>query len=117
MAKKRTLSKSDRSDPKKNKTLAIRLVLKKKPNAKAADIAAVVKREYGHTVDPNRIYMVKTKTNMASDGRPRATGAAKNGATLTSAALWVDAIKTARQLLKATGSVPNAIAILKAVDS
>ena len=117
MAKKPALSKSERSDPKKNKTLAIRLVLKKKPNAKAADIAAAVKREYGHTVAPNRIYMVKTKTNMASDGRPRTTGAAKNGATLTSAALWVEAIKTARQLLRATGSVPNAIAILKAVDS
>jgi hypothetical protein len=36
---------------------------------------------------------------------------------MISAALWIDAIKTARQLLKATGSVPNAIAILKALDS
>ena len=117
MAKKPALSKSERTDPKKNKTLAIRMVLKKKPNAKAADIAAAVKREYGHTVDPNRIYMVKTKSNMASDGRPRKTGAGKYGTKLTSAALWVDAIKTARQLLKSTGSVPNAIAILKAVDS
>jgi hypothetical protein len=117
MAKKSTLSKSERTDPKKNKSQAIRLVLKKKPNAKAAEIAAAVKRQYGHTVNPNRIYMVKTKANMASDGRPRKTGAAKNGTPLTSAALWVEAIKTARQLLKATGSVPNAIAILKAVDS
>ena len=117
MAKKPALSSSERSDPKKNKSLAIRLVLKKKPNAKAGEVAAAVKKEFGHTVDPNRIYMVKTKANMASDGRPRATGASKNGTTLTSAALWVDAIKTARQLLKATGSVPNAVAILKAVDS
>jgi len=115
MAKKTTLSKSERSDPKKNKSLAIRNVLKKKPNAKAAEVAAAVKKEYGHTVDPNRIYMVKTKANMASDGRPRSS-ASKNGTSLTSAALWVDAIKTARQLLKSTGSVPNAIAILKAVD-
>jgi hypothetical protein len=114
MAKK-PLSQSERSDPKKNKSLAIRNVLRKKPNAKAAEVAAAVKKEYGHTVDPNRIYMVKTKANMASDGRPRS--AAKNSTTLSSAALWVDAIKTARQLLKATGSVPNAIAILKAVDS
>ena len=116
MAKKPALSKSERTDPKKNKSLAIRNVLKKKPNAKAAEVAAAVKKEYGHTVDPNRIYMVKTKANMASDGRSRSAAGAKNGPTLNSAALWVDAIKTARQLLKATGSVPNAIAILKAVD-
>ena len=117
MAKKPAPSKSDRTDPKKNKSLAIRNVLKKRPNAKAAEVAAAVKKEYGHKVDPNRIYMIKTKANMASDGRPRSSAAAKNGATLSSAALWVDAIKTARQLLKVTGSLPNAIAILKAVDS
>lgn len=116
MAKKATPSNSDRSDPKKNKSLAIRLVLKKKPSATAADVAAAVKKEYGHTVNANRIYMVKTKTNMASDGRPKKENAIKNGTPMTSAALWVDAIKTARQLLKATGSVPNAIALLKAVD-
>ena len=116
MAKKPALSKSERTDPKKNKSLAIRNVLRKKPNAKASEVAAAVKKEYGHTVDPNRIYMVKTKANMASDGRPRPAAGAKNSATLSSAALWVDAIKTARQLLKATGSVPNAIAILKAID-
>jgi len=117
MAKKPALSKSERADPKKNKSLAIRNVLKKKPNAKAAEVAAAVKKEYGHTVDPNRIYMVKTMTNMAADGRPRSSAGTRNGTSLSSAALWVDAIKTARQLLKATGSVPNAIAILKAVDS
>jgi hypothetical protein len=116
MAKKPALSKSERTDPKKNKSLAIRNVLRKKPNAKASEVAAAVKKEYGHTVDPNRIYMVKTKVNMASDGRPRSAAGAKNSATLSSAALWVDAIKTARQLLRATGSVPNAIAILKAID-
>lgn len=117
MAKKSTLSKVERTNPKKNKSLAIRNVLKKKPNAKASEVAAAVKREYGHTVNLNRIYMLKTKTNMASDGRPRKTAAAKNGTPLTSPALWVEAIKTARQLLKSTGSLPNAIAILKAIDS
>jgi hypothetical protein len=117
MAKKPMQSNSDRSDPKKNKTLAIRNVLKKKPNAKAAEVVVAVKKEYGHTVNPNHVYMVKTKTNMATDGRPRSTGPSRNGTPMTSAAMWVDAIKTARQLLKATGSVPNAVAILKAIDS
>ena len=117
MAKKPTLSNSERHDPKKNKSLAIRLVLKKKPSAKASEVVTAVKKEYGHTISPNQIYMIKTKANMASDGRPRKAGAAKSDTPMVSAALWVDAIKTARQLLKATGSVPNAIAILKALDS
>ena len=117
MAKKPVLSKSERTDPKKNKSLAIRLVLKKKPSAKASEVAAVVKKEFGHTINPNQIYMIKTKANMASDGRPRKTSVGRNDTPLTSPALWVDAIKTARQLLKVTGSLPNAIAILKAMDS
>jgi hypothetical protein len=78
MAKKSALSKSERTDPKKNKSLAIRNVLKKKPKATAAEVASAVKREYGHTVNPNRIYMIKTKANMASDGRPRSSAGAKN---------------------------------------
>jgi hypothetical protein len=117
MAKNPALSKSERTDPKKNKSLAVRLVLKRKPNSKASEVAAVVKKEYGHTINANQIYMIKTKSNMASDGRPRRTNATKNDTPLTSPALWIDAIKTARQLLKVTGSVPNAIAILKALDS
>lgn len=117
MAKKAALSKSERTDPKKNKSLAIRLVLKNKPTAKASEIAAAVKKEFGHTINSNQIYMIKTKANMASDGRPRKTGASKNDTPLTSPTLWIDAIKTARQLLKVTGSVPNAIAIIKALDS
>lgn len=110
--------KSDRSDPKKNRSLAIRNVLRKMPSAKATEIAGAVKKEYGHTVKPNMVYMVKTKANMASDGRPNSKKAkSKSGDTpMTSAALWVEAIKTARQLLKATGSVANATALLKAVD-
>ncbi len=117
IAKKPALSNSERTDPKKNKSLAIRLVLKRKPTAKAAEVAAAVKKEYGHTINSNQIYMIKTKANMAADGRARRTNSTKNDTPLTSPALWIDAIKTARQLLKATGSVPNAIAILKALDS
>lgn len=108
---------SDRSDPKKNKSLAIRNVLRKMPTAKASEVVAAVKKEYGHRVHPNRVYMVKTKTNMASDGRVKSPKTMKNSTPLTSAALWVEAIKGARQLLKATGSVPNAVALLKAIDT
>jgi hypothetical protein len=60
--------------------------------------------------------MVKTKLNMAADGRPKKPKFAGNGSPMTSAALWVDAIKLARQLLKATGSVANATALMKAVE-
>jgi len=116
MAAKKVNATSDRSDPKKNKSLAIRNVLKKLPSAKASDVAAAVKKEFGHDVNQNMIYMVKTKTNMASDGRPRKTKGSKSSSPMTSAALWVEAIKTARHLLKATGSVANATALLKAVD-
>jgi hypothetical protein len=117
VAKTPSSSTSDRSDPKKNKSLAIRNVLKKMPSAKASDVVVAVKKEYGHRVNPNRVYMVKTKTNMASDGRVRSPKAMKNNTPMTSPALWVEAIKTARHLLKATGSVANAVALLKAVDS
>ena len=71
MAKKAKSGKRDRSDPKHNKSLAIRMILKTMPSAKAADVAAAVKKEFGHQVHPNMVYMVKTKRNMASDGRPR----------------------------------------------
>ena len=88
------------------------------PTAKAAEVAAAVKKEYGHIVKQNMVYMVKTKANMAADSRPRRAkqnGSTRNGAP-SSAAEWVGAIKIARQLLKATGSVANATALLKAVD-
>jgi hypothetical protein len=112
-------SKSDRTDPKKNKSLAIRNVIQKMPTAKAGEIAEAVKKEYGHSVKVNMIYMVKTKSNMAADGRPKTKKAkSKSGDTpMTSPALWIDAIHVARQLLKATGSVANATALLKAVDA
>lgn len=111
-------ARSDRSDPKKNKSLAIRTMLRRMPAAKAADVASAVKKDFGHDVKPNMIYMVKTKLNMAADGRPRRTsqnGSRQDGSPST-AAQWVEAIKIARQLLKVTGSAANATALLKAVE-
>ena len=105
---------SDRTDPKKNRSLAIRNVLMKMPNASAAEIAEAVKREYGHSVKVNMVYMVKTKTNMAATRRRTKTATSKGSP--VGAAQWVEAIRIARQLLKATGSVSNATALLKALD-
>ncbi len=85
MAKKPTPSKSDRSDPKKNKSLAIRLVLEKQPAAKTAEIIAAVKKEYGHTVNADRVYMVKTKSNMAADGRAKKSDGKNYKTPMTSA--------------------------------
>lgn len=113
MAKKS--SKSDRTDPKQNKSLATRLVMNKLPGAKASEVVATVKKDYGHVINPNMVYMIKAKTNMASDGRVKKT-AAESESPLSSAALWVDAIKLGRQLLKSTGSLANAIALLKAIE-
>ena len=115
MAKKSS-AKSDRSDPRQNKSLAIRTVLKGMSNAKATEVAAEVKKQFGHTVGPNQIYMIKTKANMRR--RPqsvrRVARADRNGK-LTSATMWVDAIKIAKQLLAATGSVDNSISLLRAI--
>jgi len=49
MAKK---SKADRSDPKKNKSLAIRNILEKMPGAKGGEIVAAVRSEFGLKVTP-----------------------------------------------------------------
>lgn len=117
MAKKAAAGNRDRTDPKQNKSLAIRLILKKAPNARASEVAEAVKKEFGHDVHPNMVYMVKTKGNMAVDGRPRRKKSDPRETPMTSAAAWVDAIKLARELLKATGSVANATALLKALDS
>jgi len=116
MSKKPIKSNSDRMDPRKNKSLAIRNVLGRMNNSKASEVVAAVKKEFGHDVTQNMVYMVKTKRNMAADGRPRGKAGSAKGSTLSSAALWVEAIKLARQLLKATGSVANATALLKAID-
>lgn len=115
MAKKKA-SRTNRMDPRTNKTLAVRMVLRKMPSAKASEVADAVKNEYGHKISNNMVYMVKTKTNMAADGRPKRTKTSPRDNPMTSTALWIDAIKMARQLLKATGSVANATALLKAVD-
>jgi DNA-binding protein len=116
MAKKTRTFTGDRADPKQNKSLAIRTVLKGMPTSKATEVAAEVKKQFGHSVSVNQIYMMKTKSSMAqrSKAERKAAAAARSGK-LSSAALWVDAIKIARQLLVATGSVENAVALLKAI--
>jgi hypothetical protein len=116
MAKKSKPENADRTDPKHNKSLAIRMVLKTMPDAKAAEVVEAVKKEFGHQVHANMVYMIKTKSNMAADGRPRRRKSEGRGNPLASAALWVGAIKIARELLKVTGSVANATALLKALD-
>jgi len=116
MAKKAKAFSGDRSDPKQNKSLAIRTVLKGMPTNKAAEVAAEVKKQFGHTVGSNQIYMIKTKLNMSKQTKAvrRASSTSAKGK-LTSAVMWVDAIKIAKQLLNATGSVENATALLKAI--
>jgi len=115
MTRKATSNGSDRSDPRKNKSLAIRKTLERMPAAKASEVVAAVKKEFGHEVKQNMVYMVKTKTNMAADGRGTKAGG-HDTSPISSAAEWVEAIKFARQLLRATGSVANATALLKAID-
>src|SRR5689334_5229428 len=78
--KKPSNAKPNRTDPKSNKSLAIRIALKNMPHAKAAQVAEAVKKRYGHEVNQNMIYMVKTKTNMAAD---------RKESPITSPALWV----------------------------
>lgn len=108
--------KVDRMDPRKNKSLAIRMVLKKMPGAKAKEITEAVQKEFGHKVGQNMVYMVKTKSNMASDGRPKRSKSAPRDNPMTTAAAWIEAIKIGRQLLQATGNIANATALLKALD-
>lgn len=118
MAKKSTNDKSDRSDPKKNKSQAIRNILAKSPDAKASEIAESVKKEYGHTVPMAMVYMIKAKGNMAKSRkrRKRAGKAPTASSPMNSAATWVEAIQIGRKLLKATGSVENATSLLRAID-
>jgi hypothetical protein len=116
MAKKSKAFSGDRTDPKQNKSLAIRNVLKGMPKAKGMEIAAEVKKQFGHSVSVNQIYMIKTKANMRKRPKSvRKVAAADRKGKLTSAVLWVDAIKIAKQLLNATGSVDNAISLLRAI--
>ena len=118
MAKKKTAFSGDRKDPKQNKSLAIRTVLQNMPKSKAAQVAEEVKKQFGHTVSVNQIYMIKTKKNMKAArgrGQRRQAAGASNGSPASPAA-WVEAIKYAKQLLSATGSVQNATALLKAIE-
>ena len=118
MAKKKAAAGGDRQDPKKNKSLAIRTVLQAMPNSKAAEVAAEVKKQFGHDVSANRIYMIKAKKTMRKSARAgRKAGRPAGAAAPSSAASWVDSIRCAKQLLSAAGSVDNAVAVLKAVGS
>jgi hypothetical protein len=90
--------------------------MKRMPDGKASEIVGAVKKEFGHDVKKSMVYMVKTKANMAADGRPRRQAGSRSDSPISSAAEWVEAIKLARQLLKSTGSVANAAALLKAID-
>jgi len=55
MAKKAKAFTGDRKDPKQNKSLAIRTVLKSMPSKKATEVAAEVKKQFGHAVSVNQI--------------------------------------------------------------
>ncbi len=101
-------------DPKKNKSSAIRRVIKKMPTANSTEVAAAVKDEFGHTVNSDRIFVVKTKKNMVA-ARKKTNTQWSTGHPV-GAAQWIEAIKIAQQLLKATGSVDNAMALLSALD-
>jgi len=127
MAKK-AATPGDRQDPHKNISLAIRNVLRDMPEAKASQVVEEVKRQYGHSISTNRVYMIKTKQNMGGSGRKKwrggkaktakVAGAAANGnagTALSSTSQWVEAIKQAKKLLHAAGSVANAKALVDAV--
>jgi hypothetical protein len=115
MTAKKSGSNSDRGDPRKNKGLAIHSVVKGMPNAKAQDVIAAVKKKYGHEVGPAMVYMVKTKSNMASIRK--STKRATSKGSPVGPAQWIEAIKIARELLRITGGVDNATALLEAVKS
>jgi hypothetical protein len=117
MAKKAATEKSDRSDPKQNKSQAIRNILEKTPGAKVSEVVEAVKKEYGHKIPVTMVYMIKAKGNMAkSRKRRQKAGKAPTAVSpMHSAANWVEAINIARQLLTATGSVDNAVSLLKAI--
>lgn len=107
--------KSKNPATRKRKSSAIRRVIKRMPTARAAEVAAAVKEEFGETVNADRIFMVKTKNNMVATRKRTNTQWSKGYP--VGAAQWIEAIKIAQQLLKATGSVDNAMALLSALDS
>ncbi len=113
---KKAGSQANSSDPNRNKSLAIRTILKKMPTATTVQVVEAVKKEYGHSVSHNMIYMIKTKSNMASDGRPRKVKGTRSSTPMNSTTTWIEAISAARQLLKASGSIENAVALLRALN-
>jgi len=117
VAQKKAAFSGDRSDPKANKSLAIRTVLKAMPDAKGAEIAAEVKKQFGHTVGVNQVYMTKTKVGMRKHAKSerKAGRPAPAANQLSSPAAWVQAIKLVKQLLELTGSPETAISLIKAM--
>ena len=115
---KRAATLTARTDHHQNKSLAIRMVLKGNRKAPTDDIIAAVKSEYGHTVVPTTVYMVKTKMNLKKGKRSKKAAAASGAAGGNSKVVartkkmstdnWVDAIKLARQLLAITGDAASA---------
>jgi len=113
MAKK--AAQGDRTDPKQNKSLAIRNILEKMPTATATEIVKAVKAEYGVSVTGTLVYLVKSKANIKTTRQSQKPGQRGVKAPMNSAATWTAAIRSAQHLLKTTGSVENAIAVLRAV--
>jgi hypothetical protein len=114
MAKKASANGRDRNDPRANKSLAIRNVLKDLPTAKASDVAATVKSKYGHEVSVNMIYMIKTKLGVKKAHKAAGRKGKVNTAMNTPTA-WTEAIKAGRDLIRSTGSVANAKALIDAL--
>jgi len=115
MAKKAAAS-GDGSDPKANKSLAIRTVLQKMPTAKPSEVQKAVKAEFGHTVSANMVYLVKTKLNVKKGTKASVGQAGKMQTPMNSAASWLAGIRAARALVAATGSSDNAKALIDALD-
>jgi hypothetical protein len=63
-------------------------------------------------VTPTLVYQVTSKANLRSDQRSKKPGQRGVKAPMNSAATWTAAIRSAQHLLKATGSVANATAVL-----
>lgn len=89
-------------------------MLKKTPSAKGTEVVEAVKKEFGHTISPPMVYMIKTKSNMSATRK--ATKKPTSKGVPVDANQWIEAIKIAQRLLTATGSVENATALLEAVS-
>lgn len=117
-------AKADRNDPKSNKSLAIRMVLDRLPDASAATIAGEVQKEYGHKVAPTLIYLVKSKAKgggSKGNGPPKKARGQKAAAASTPSPLqgstnYGSMIRLARQLTAAAGGYESASDVLKAVN-